>query len=69
MHLQETCVHSKSLLLKLGAACQSALPWSCPTEWSSDSTAGTAWLLILLISLTIENPKFYIVFDVVVRKG
>lgn len=67
MHLQETCVYSKSVLLKLGADCQSALPWSCPTEWSRDSTAGTAWLLTLLISLTIENPKFYIVF--VVRKG
>lgn len=69
MHLEETCGYFKSLLLKLGADCQSALPWSCPTEWSSDSTSGTAWLSIMLISLSIENPKFYIVFDVVVRKG
>lgn len=51
----------QSSLLKLGADCQSALPWFCLAEWSSNSTASVVRLLTLLISLTIENPKFSIV--------
>jgi len=35
----------QSLSLKLGADCQSALPWFCLTEWSSNSAAGTVFLL------------------------